>query len=91
MSATQPYRRTAGDHRKAARPLRRYVTARVRAVCYALATIFRNGEINKIYAKWFLNPIPPNGISLNVPMSAALKRVIENPRDSGDPDAYAMR
>lgn len=57
----------------------------------ALATIFRNGEINKIYAKWFLNPIPPNGISLNVPMSAALKRVIENPTDSGDPEAYAMR
>ncbi|MCK1554420.1 amino acid ABC transporter substrate-binding protein [Bradyrhizobium sp. 177] len=57
----------------------------------ALATIFRNGEINKLYAKWFLNPIPPNGISLNVPMSAALKRVIENPSDSGDPDAYAMR
>jgi glutamate/aspartate transport system substrate-binding protein len=57
----------------------------------ALAAIYRSGEMNKIYAKWFLNPIPPNGISLNVPMSAALKRVIENPTDSGDPEAYAMR
>ena len=57
----------------------------------ALSAIYRSGEINKIYAKWFLNPIPPNGISLNVPMSAALKRAIEHPTDSGDPEAYAMR
>ena len=57
----------------------------------ALAAIYRSGEINKIYAKWFLNPIPPNGISLNVPMSAALKRVIEKPTDNGDPEAYAIR
>jgi glutamate/aspartate transport system substrate-binding protein len=57
----------------------------------ALSAIYRSGEINKIYAKWFLNPIPPNGANLNVPMSAALKRVIENPTDSGDPEAYAMR
>ena len=57
----------------------------------ALAKIYRNGEINKIYAKWFLNPIPPNGISLNVPMSAALKHAFENPTDSGDPQTYAAR
>ena len=50
----------------------------------ALAAIYRSGDIDKIYAKWFLNPIPPNGITLNVPMSAALKRVIERPTDSGD-------
>ena len=57
----------------------------------ALAAIYRSGEINKIYAKWFLNPIPPNGVSLNVPMSAALKRAIEHPTDSGDPQTYAVR
>ncbi len=57
----------------------------------ALAAIYRNGDINKIYAKWFLNPIPPNGVNLNVPMSAALKRVIENPTDSGDPKVYMLR
>lgn len=57
----------------------------------ALATIYRNGDINKLYAKWFLNPIPPNGINLNVPMSAALKHAIEKPTDSGDPETYAMR
>jgi glutamate/aspartate transport system substrate-binding protein len=57
----------------------------------AMSAIYRNGEINKIYAKWFLNPIPPNDVSLNVPMSASLKRVIEHPTDSGDPEAYAVR
>ena len=56
-----------------------------------LAAIYRSGEINKIYAKWFLNPIPPNGVNLNVPMSAALKRAIENPTDSGDPKAYMVQ
>jgi glutamate/aspartate transport system substrate-binding protein len=54
----------------------------------ALATIYRNGDINRIYAKWFLNPIPPNGVDLNVPMSRELKRVIANPTDSGDPQTY---
>jgi glutamate/aspartate transport system substrate-binding protein len=57
----------------------------------ALAAIYRSGEINKIYAKWFLDPIAPNSVNLNVPMSAALKRAIEHPTDSGDPEAYAMR
>jgi glutamate/aspartate transport system substrate-binding protein len=57
----------------------------------ALATIYRNGDINRIYAKWFLNPIPPNGVDLNVPMSAELKRVIANPTDSGDPQTYTIR
>jgi glutamate/aspartate transport system substrate-binding protein len=57
----------------------------------ALAAIYRNGDINKIYAKWFLNPIPPNGGTLNIPMSAALKRAIANPTDSGDPAAYTIR
>jgi glutamate/aspartate transport system substrate-binding protein len=56
-----------------------------------LAEIYRSGEVNKLYAKWFLNPIPPNGVNLSVPMSAALKRVIEKPTDSGDPEAYVMR
>jgi glutamate/aspartate transport system substrate-binding protein len=71
--------------------LRRDDPAFKKLVDDALAAIYRNGEINKIYAKWFLNPIPPNGISLNVPMSAALKRAIEHPTDSGDPQSYAMR
>ena len=45
-------------------------------------------QINAIYEKWFEKPVPPKGINLNLPMSAAFKKVIANPTDSGDPKAY---
>lgn len=49
---------------------------------------FRSGEIQTIYNKWFQSPIPPKGINLQLPMSAALKRAIAAPSDSGDPKHY---
>jgi glutamate/aspartate transport system substrate-binding protein len=54
----------------------------------AIVAVMKSGEINKIYGKWFLSPIPPKNGNLNVPMSDALKRVIANPTDSGDPATY---
>jgi glutamate/aspartate transport system substrate-binding protein len=54
----------------------------------AMKTLMKSGEVEKIYAKWFLNPIPPKGINLNIPMSDALKKVIANPTDSPDPAVY---
>ena len=54
----------------------------------AIDAVFKSGEINKIYAKWFLSPIPPKNINLNVPMSESLKKVIAAPTHSGDPAAY---
>ena len=50
--------------------------------------LYKSGEINKIYDKWFLKPVPPKGINLNVPMSAPYKKVVANPTDSGDPKDY---
>lgn len=50
--------------------------------------LFKSGEINKIYAKWFQSPIPPKNINLNLPMGAQLKKVIAAPTDSGDPAVY---
>jgi glutamate/aspartate transport system substrate-binding protein len=49
---------------------------------------YRSGAINGIYEKWFLKPIPPKGITLNVPMSEAFQKVIAQPTDSGDPAVY---
>ena len=49
---------------------------------------YKSGAINAIYDKWFLKPIPPKNINLNVPMSDAFKKVVANPTDSGDPAAY---
>jgi len=54
----------------------------------AINALYKSGEINKIYGKWFLNPVPPKGINLNVPMSAPFKKVVAKPTDSGDPKDY---
>ncbi|MGB5185358.1 MAG: amino acid ABC transporter substrate-binding protein [Xanthobacteraceae bacterium] len=54
-----------------------------------MTAIYKSGAINAIYEKWFLKPIPPKGINLNVPMSTAFKKVVANPTDSGDPAWYA--
>jgi glutamate/aspartate transport system substrate-binding protein len=59
-----------------------------RVVDNAMIALYKSGEINKIYSKWFLAPVPPKGINLNVAMSDQFKRVIANPTDSGDPNAY---
>jgi len=56
----------------------------------ALSAVYKSDEINRIYAKWFLSPIPPKGINLNVPMSAELKKAFAHPTDSGDPADYAV-
>jgi glutamate/aspartate transport system substrate-binding protein len=63
-------------------------TAFKQVVDGAMAKLMKSGEIQKIYAKWFQAPIPPKGITLNIPMSDSLKRVIANPTDSPDPAAY---
>jgi glutamate/aspartate transport system substrate-binding protein len=54
----------------------------------ATASLFKSGQINAIYDKWFQKPIPPKGITLNVPMSPQLKTALANPSNSGDPAAY---
>jgi glutamate/aspartate transport system substrate-binding protein len=54
----------------------------------ATANLYKSGEILAIYDKWFLKPIPPKGITLNVPMSPQLKAAFANPTSSGDPAAY---
>ncbi len=38
-----------------------------------IADLMRSGEFERIYAKWFLSPIPPRGRSLNLPMNEALR------------------
>ena len=53
-------------------------------------SIYKSGEINEIYDKWFLKPIPPKGINLNVPMSDALKKVVAEPDRLGRPDGVQV-
>ena len=54
----------------------------------ALAELFRSGEIDAIYAKWFTRPIPPSSTDLKLPMGAAFRKVVAHPTDSGDPARY---
>jgi len=54
----------------------------------AMTNLFKSGQIKAIYDKWFLKPIPPKGINLNVPMSNQFKALLTHPTDSGDPAAY---
>ncbi|MBS0326382.1 MAG: amino acid ABC transporter substrate-binding protein [Proteobacteria bacterium] len=53
-----------------------------------MTKLYKSGEIEKIYHKWFLSKIPPKGINLDVPISDALKKVFANPTDSPDPKVY---
>ncbi len=68
--------------------LRREEPAFKKVVDQAMIATYKSGAINAIYDKWFLKPIPPKNINLNVPMSNAFKKVIASPTDSGDPAVY---
>ncbi len=54
----------------------------------ATANLYKSGQINAIYDKWFLKPVPPKGITMNVPMSPQLKAALANPTNNGDPAVY---
>jgi glutamate/aspartate transport system substrate-binding protein len=68
--------------------LRKDDVAFKKVVNAAMTNLYKSGQINPIYEKWFLKPIPPKGINLNIPMSDQFKKVVANPTDSGDPAAY---
>jgi glutamate/aspartate transport system substrate-binding protein len=68
--------------------LRRGDDAFKKVVDQAMIATYRSGAINAIYDKWFVQPIPPKGLVLNVPMGAAFKKVVASPTDSGDPAVY---
>lgn len=44
-----------------------------------------SGEFNKLYSKWFEQPIPPKGQNLGLPMSDAMKARVAVPSDALDP------
>lgn len=47
----------------------------------AIAKLQTSGEAEKIYTKWFMNPIPPKGLNLNMPISAEMKALYAAPND----------
>ena len=49
----------------------------------AIGAVYKSGEIDKIYAKWFTTAIPPRNINMNFPQTAAIKEAFKNPNDKG--------
>jgi glutamate/aspartate transport system substrate-binding protein len=52
------------------------------------AALYTSKEGEALYAKWFLQPIPPKGLNLNMPMSPQMRSAMTKPSDSPDPLAY---
>ena len=48
-----------------------------------LSALYKSPEMEKIYNKWYMSPIPPKGINLNFPMTPALKADFAAPNDKG--------
>lgn len=55
----------------------------------SIANIFKSGDINKIYAKWFQSPALPHGQNLNWPMSPETQAAIARISNSANPADYA--
>ena len=49
----------------------------------AVTAVYKSGEIDKIYAKWFTSTIPPRNINLNFPQTPAIKEAFKSPNDKG--------
>ena len=47
----------------------------------AIAKLQTSGEAEKIFAKWFTQPIPPKGLNLNFAMSDDIKALFKKPND----------
>lgn len=44
--------------------------------------LMKSGELEKLYTRWFMSPIPPRNVNMNFPMSDQLEELIKNPSDA---------
>jgi glutamate/aspartate transport system substrate-binding protein len=61
-----------------------------KAVDDTIKGLIKTGELNKVYDKWFLQPTPPTGAKLGLPMSENLKAALANPNDN-PMESYAKK
>lgn len=58
--------------------------AKFKAIADRVVTgMWKNGQMDTLYKKWFLSPIPPRNINLNMPMSSSFKKLKASPNDAG--------
>mgnify|MGYP003343831548 CR=1 FL=1 len=51
------------------------------AVDDSIKAMMKNGDLAKMYDKWFMQPIPPANVAVGLPMSQATKEAWANPND----------
>ncbi len=51
------------------------------AVDGVLIRLMQSGETEKLYNKWFVEPIPPKNVSLNLPLGNTLRELFAHPND----------
>jgi glutamate/aspartate transport system substrate-binding protein len=54
------------------------------------ATLYQSPEMEALYKKWFLMPVPPNGLNFNFPMPTVIRNAYKKPSSNPDPDSYAQ-
>ena len=52
-----------------------------KAINASIVRQIKDGSLAKLYEKWFMQPIPPNNVTLNMPLSASTKAAWDNPND----------
>ena len=61
-----------------------------KAVDDSVRNMAKSGEVAKLYDKWFMQPIPPSGTKVGLPLSDATKAAWANPNDKPMED-YAKK
>ncbi|MDK3025325.1 glutamate/aspartate ABC transporter substrate-binding protein [Cupriavidus taiwanensis] len=46
-----------------------------------ISGMMKDGSINTLYTKWFMQPVPPKGLNLDFPLSEDMKALIKAPND----------
>jgi glutamate/aspartate transport system substrate-binding protein len=60
------------------------------AVDDVISKMMSSGELEQLYTKWFLRPIPPRGAVINIPIGDTLRSAFKSPND--DPaEAYESK
>ena len=60
------------------------------AVDDSIKAMMKNGDLAKMYDKWFMQPIPPANVAVGLPMSEATKEAWAHPNDKPMED-YAVK
>jgi glutamate/aspartate transport system substrate-binding protein len=61
-----------------------------KAVDDSIVAMMKNGELSKLYDKWFLKPIPPANVPVGLQLSEATKEAWAHPNDK-PMEAYAKK